>query len=161
VWGRFCPDELAAATACSGQAAEKTLTLARDLATRLPGTARALYDGAIDTYKAQIIADATRVLDPAGAAQAEALVLPGIAAKTPGQIRAAIARAVITIDPGAARARRERAQKDARVELWREDAGTAAVCGRDLPPADALAADQRITAYAKELKAAGAGPSGP
>jgi hypothetical protein len=155
-WGRFCGDELAAAAACSGQAAEKTLTLARDLATRLPGTFKALYDGAIDTYKAQIIADATRVLDAAGAAAAEALVLPGIAGKTPGQIRAAIARAVITIDPDAARARRERAQKDARVELWREDAGTAAVCGRDLPPADALAADQRITAYARELKAAGA-----
>jgi hypothetical protein len=94
-------------------------------------------------------------LDAAGAAAAEALVLPGIAGKTPGQIRAAIARAVIAIDPDAARARRERAQKDARVELWREDAGTAAVCGRDLPPADALAADQRITAYARELKAAG------
>ncbi len=46
-------------------------------------------------------------------------------------------------------------RKDARVELWREDAGTAAVCGRDLPPADALAADQRITAYARELRAAG------
>ncbi len=41
------------------------------------------------------------------------------------------------------------------MELWREDAGTAAVCGRDLPPADALAADQRITAYARELRAAG------
>ena len=31
----------------------------------------------------------------------------------------------------------------------------AAVCGRDLPPADALAADQRITAYARDLRAAG------
>ncbi len=41
------------------------------------------------------------------------------------------------------------------MELWREDAGTAALCGRDLPPAEALAADQRITAYARELKAAG------
>ena len=29
------------------------------------------------------------------------------------------------------------------------------MCGRDLPPADALAADQRITAYAHELRAAG------
>ena len=155
-WGKFCADELAAATACSGQAAEKTLEPGprpgHPAARHRPG---ALYDGAIDIYKARIIADATGVLDAAGAAAAEALVLPGIAGKTPGQIRAAIARAVITIDPAAARARRERAQKDARVELWREDAGTAAVCGRDLPPADALAADQRITAYARELRAAG------
>jgi hypothetical protein len=101
------------------------------------------------------IAEATRVLDPAGAAAAEELVLAGIEAKTPGQIRAALAKAVLTIDPAAARARRERAERDTRVELWREDAGTAALCGRDLPPADALAADQRITAYARQLRAAG------
>jgi Domain of unknown function (DUF222) len=154
-WDKFCGDELAAATACSGQAAEKTLTLAHDLATRLPGTARALHDGTIDTCKARIIADTTRILDDAGAAAAESLVLPSIEGKTPGQLRAAIARAVLAIDPAAARQRREEAQKDARVELWREDAGTAALCGRDLPPAEALAAGQHITAYARELKAAG------
>ena len=154
-WGKFCPDELAAATACSGQAAEKTLTLAHDLAARLPGTAKALHDGLIDVYKARIIADATRVLDAAGAAEAESLVLPGIETKTPGQIRAAIARAVLAVDPAAAQARRERAERDTRVELWREEAGTAALCGRDLPPAEALAADQRITGYARDLRAAG------
>ncbi len=64
-WGKFCGDELAAATATSGQAAEKALTLAYDLASRLRGTARALRDGAIDVYKARIIADVTRVLDSA------------------------------------------------------------------------------------------------
>ena len=154
-WGKFCGDELAAATATSGQAADKTLTLAHDLTSRLPGTARALQDGTITLYKARIIADATHILDPADAAAAEALALREVAGKTPGQLRAAIARAVTTVNPAAAQARRERAQRDARVELWREDAGTAALCGRDLPPAEALAADQRITAYAKELRAAG------
>ncbi len=155
VWDPFCGDELAAATATSGVAAGKTLTLAYDLAARLPGTARALYDGAIDAYKARIISDATQVLDDAGAAQAEALVLPGIAGKTPGQIRAAIAQAVVAIDPQAARLRREKAQQDARVELWREDAGTAALCGYGLPPDQALAADQLISARARELRASG------
>jgi hypothetical protein len=154
-WDEFCADELAAATACSRQAAEKTLVLAYDLAARLPGTARALHEGIIDAYKARIISDATRTLDDAEAAAAEARVLPGAAGKTPGQLRAAIGRAVIAVNPDAARARRELAERDARVELWREDAGTAALCGRDLPPAEALAADQRITAYARDLKAAG------
>jgi hypothetical protein len=87
------------------------LALAHDLADRLPLTARALREGVIDGYKAQIIAEATRVLDDAAAAAAEALVLPGIAGKTPGQIRAAIGRAVLKADPGAARERREQAQK--------------------------------------------------
>jgi hypothetical protein len=155
IWGKFCPDELAIAMAISARAGDKKLALAHDLAGRLPGTARALLEGAIDEYKAQIISEATRTLDDRGAAAVEALVLPGIETRTPGQIRAALARAILTVDPAAARRRREEAEKDARVELWREDAGTAALCGRDLPPAEALAADQRITEYARELKAAG------
>ena len=154
-WGKFCADELAAAAAISAQAAEKTLQLAHDLASRLPGTARALREGLIDLGKARIIAEVTLVLDPAEAAAAEALILAKVAGKTPGQVRVITARAAAAVNPAAAQARRERAQKDARVELWREDAGTAALCGRDLPPAEALAADQRITAYARELKAAG------
>ncbi len=78
-----------------------------------------------------------------------------MAGKTPGQIRGLIARAVLKADPGAARQRREQAQRDGRVELWREDAGTAAICGFGLPPDAALAADAQITARAAELKAAG------
>ena len=75
--------------------------------------------------------------------------------KTPGQIRAAIGRAVLKAGPDAARRRREEAEKDPRVELWREDAGTAAICGYGLPPDAALAADQAITTAALDLKAAG------
>ena len=41
------------------------------------------------------------------------------------------------------------------MELWREDAGTAAICGYGLPPDAALAADQAITAAALALKTAG------
>ena len=153
--GKFCADELAVALAISRWPAERMLALASDLATRLPSTRRALHEGVIDAYKAQIIAEATKVLDDAAAAAAEAAVIPTAAGKTPGQLRAAIARAVLKADPGAARLRREQAQRDARVELWREDAGTAALCGFGLPPDEALAADQRITDRARELKAAG------
>jgi hypothetical protein len=153
--GKFCADELAVALAISRWPAERMLALASDLATRLPLTRRALHEGVIDAYKAQIIAEATRVLDDAAAAAAEAAVIPTAVGKTPGQLRAAIARAVLKADPGAARQRREQAQRDARVELWREDAGTAALCGFGLPPDEALGADQRISDRALELKAAG------
>jgi hypothetical protein len=54
-----------------------------------------------------------------------------------------------------ARARREAAAKDARVQRWAEDSGNAALMGRELPPAEVLAADQRITARAHELRTAG------
>ena len=155
-WGRFCADELAAALAISRWAAEKTTGLAHDLATRLPLTRQALREGIIDACKAQIIAEATRCLDAAAAAAAEAAIVPDrVTGKTPGQIRAEIARAVLKADPAAARQRREQAQKDARVELWREDAGTAAIVSFGLPPDEALAADQQITSRALDLKAAG------
>ena len=91
---------------------------------------------------------------PPGCPAAEALVLPDITGKTPGHVRAAIGRAVLRVDPDAARARREQAQRDARVELW-HDAGTAALCGSGLPPDEALAADQLISDRAMQLKAAG------
>jgi hypothetical protein len=41
------------------------------------------------------------------------------------------------------------------VQRWAEDSGNAALMGRELPPAEVLAADQRITAWAHELRKAG------
>ena len=155
-WSKYCADELAVALSISRRAAERMIPLADDLATRLPRTRHALAAGVIGDYKAQLIAEATRVLDDAAAAEAEAAVVPGaVTGKTPGQIRAAIGRAVLKADPEAARRRRREAEQDPRVELWREDAGTAAICGYGLPPDAALAADQAITAAALALKTAG------
>ena len=69
---------------------------------------------------------------------------------TPGGLRAAIARAVMEVAPKKAKERREAAAKDARVERWAEDSGNAALMGCELPPAEVLAADQRITAWARD-----------
>ena len=74
---------------------------------------------------------------------------------TPGGLRAAIARAVMEAAPEKARKRRETAARFARVERWAEDSGNAALAGRELSPDQVLAADERITARARELKAAG------
>ena len=41
------------------------------------------------------------------------------------------------------------------MERWIEDSGNAALMGCELPPDEVLAADQRITAWAHELKKAG------
>jgi hypothetical protein len=74
---------------------------------------------------------------------------------TPAGLRSAIARAVMQVAPEKARKRREAAARDARVERWAEHSGNAALVGRELPPAAVLAADQRVTAWARELKQAG------
>src|SRR6185437_10862334 len=98
---------------------------------------------------------ATGLLDPAEAAAAEAEVLDRAGRLTPGSLRAAIARAVVEVAPKKAKERRETAERFARVERWAEDSGNASLAGRELPPAEVLAADERITARARELKAAG------
>jgi hypothetical protein len=41
------------------------------------------------------------------------------------------------------------------VERWSEDSGNAGLAGRELPSAEVLAAGQRVTAWAKELRKAG------
>jgi Domain of unknown function (DUF222) len=151
----FVPDELAPALTMTVRAAEMHLSLAADLVTKLPMTAAALEAGLIDVVRAQIIAAAARALTREQAAAVERLIFPRAEQQTSGQLRAALARAILAADPDAARRRREQAQRDARVLRWREDAGTAALCGRDLPSAEVLAADQRISARARELKSAG------
>ena len=154
-WDEFAADELAAALAESRVAAEHLLDLAKDLEAKLPGTAGALRDGIISRKKADIIANATALLDEAEARAAEDEVLDRAAQLTPGGLRAAITRAVMEVAPEKAKKRREQAAKDARVERWTEDSGNAALMGRELPPDEVLAADQRITAWAQELKRAG------
>jgi len=154
-WDEFTPDELSLALAESKGAAAGLLDLASDLEVKLPGTRAAFRDGTLRVSKARIIADATRTLDPGQARAAEALVLGRAGRLTPGGLRAAIARAVMQVDPEAARKRREEAARDARVERWAEDSGNAALAGRELPSAEVLAADQRITWWAQELRKAG------
>jgi len=151
----FTGDEIANALGESRARAYDLMSTAGHLDTHLPGTKAALRDGTISLGKARIIAAATALLDPAEAAAAEAGVLDRAARLTPGGLRAAIARAVMEAAPGKARERRETAARFARVERWAEDTGNAALMGRELPPDEVLAADQRITAWAQELKKAG------
>jgi Domain of unknown function (DUF222) len=151
----FTADQVAYALAESRGRAGDLLDLAQTLHTRLPGTAAALDGGTVSRYKAEIIARATALLDDAEARAAEDKVLDRAGRLTPGGLRAAIATAVMEVAPKKAKERREQAAKDARVERWAEDSGNAALMGCELPPDEVLAADQRITAWAKELKKAG------
>jgi Domain of unknown function (DUF222) len=151
----FTADELANALGESRARMDSLIGMAQDLSARLPGTAAALEDGTISRYKAEIIARATALLEDEEARAAEAEVLDRAARLTPPGLRAAIARAVIKAAPEKAKERREQAARNARVERWLQDTGNAALMGCELPPAEALAADQQITARAKDLRAAG------
>jgi len=147
-------DELAAALTLTTRSADALLDTACSLV-RLPLTRAALATGQIDRAKALVITDGVSGLGDAHAAAVETAVIGRAPGQTSGQLRAATQRAVLTVDPTATERRREEARKDARVEVWDERSGTAALAGRDLPPADVLVADKRIDALARQLKAAG------
>src|SRR6202035_5933890 len=84
----------------------------------------------------------------------EAKILGRAGRLTPGGLRSALARAVMEVAPETARQRRQAAAKAARVERWAEDSGNAALMGRELPPDEVLACDQRICWWAGQLRTA-------
>jgi len=155
VWDEFTAAELCAALAASRHDADALLDLAHNLEVKLPATKAAFRDGIINAEKAEIISKATALLDPEEAREAEATVLDRAGWLTPGGLWSAIARAVIAAAPDKARKRREKAAREARVERWAEVSGNAGLAGRELPPAQVLAADQKITALARQLRKAG------
>jgi hypothetical protein len=146
--------EVAAALRLTGRAAGSLLDLAIALG-RLPLTARALAAGVIDLPRAMVIADELTGLGDEHVAGVEERVLPRAPGQTTTQLRALARRVVLAADPSAVRRRREQAEREARVERWAEHAGTAALAGRDLPPAGAVAADQHLSELAGALRAAG------
>ena len=73
--------------------------LAVTLQWRLPATAAALATGAIDLYRAKVIAEATTALSQEAARAVEAKILPAAGDMTYAQLRAAVRRAVIAADP--------------------------------------------------------------
>jgi hypothetical protein len=146
--------EIAALLTLTGRGAGRVLDLAIALR-RLPLTAKALEAGVIDLHRVAVIADETTGLDDDHVAAVEQHILVRAPGQTTSQVRAAARRAVLATDPRAARKRQEHAQREARVERWDEHAGTAALAGRDLPPAAVIAADQHISTLARGLRAAG------
>jgi hypothetical protein len=147
-------DEVAVALTLTRRSAARLLDLALSL-DRLPLTRAALAAGLIDERRAEVIAEELAGLDDEHAAAVEKLIIGKATRLTSGQLRALVRRVVLSADPQAARKRKEAALKDARVEMFPETSGTAALSGRDLPPAAALAADKHLTALAQALQAAG------
>ena len=153
----FTRDQLAYALGESRAAADWLLTVAWHLATRLNATLEALADGEITRGKAELIVRLTHYLSDDEAKAVEAKILGRAGRLTPGGLRSALARAVLEVAPKTARERRQTAARFARVERWAEDSGNAALMGRELPPDEVLACDQRICWWAGELKKGGPG----
>jgi hypothetical protein len=148
-------DEVAAALCLTGRAAGRLVEISGNLA-RFPAVLAALRVGAIDRDRAVVFADELAALGDADARQAAGKILDRAPGLTTGQLRDRLRRIVLSIDPDAVRRRREKARKDACVQLWDEPSGNTALAGRELSRAQAIAADARLTAAARWLQAHGA-----
>ena len=124
---------------------------------RLPATFAALASGTIDLARARIIVETTGLLSDEDATAVEQRVLPAAAERTTGQLRAAVRRAVLAVDPDGAEQRRKDTERQAKISLYSGEEGTATLTGSGLPGVQAAAAMARITAMARALKSAGAG----
>jgi len=148
-------DEVKWALAETRMVADQMLSLAWDLEVKLPGTRALFRDGLLRHSKVVIIARQADVLDAGEARQAEQEILDQAPGLSPGRLRNQVRRAVARVNPRKAKDRREKGAKRARVESWAEDSGNAGLTIREAPPALVLAADQYITWWARQLKAAG------
>jgi len=148
-------DEIAVALTLTRWSAGNVLDLAVAL-DRLSLIREALAAGQIDERRAAVIADELSGLGDEHAAAVEASIVGKAPGQTTSELRAAARQAVIAADPAAAKRRKDKALKDARVQAFTEPAGTAGLSGRDLLPAGVLAADKNLTALAEAMKKSGA-----
>jgi hypothetical protein len=157
VWDEGTAGEVHLQLAVTRRAADQLLSLAWDLVVKLPATSAMLHAGLIDEDKASTVASYCANLTPAEARLAEDILYAAgdIETMTWGMIRDRIARAVMEVNPDAARKRREDAARGRRVEIRAEESGNAMIAGRELPPATVLAMDQELTARARVLRKLG------
>ncbi len=158
-WDDSLTYEISGALAMGPVSAGNLASLAWTLGVRLAGVGRLLAGGILTMPKAKLIAQLFEPLDDREAARAEALVLGEVAGKTYPQVERLAWRAALAVAPDVAERRRSKAEREsARVTVFREDAGTVGLSGRDLPAAEALAGHANVVARAREYQASGLFP---
>jgi hypothetical protein len=157
-WDDSLNYEIAAALSMGPVSAQHLAGLAWTLGIRLPGIGRLLADGALTRSKAKLVAQLFEPLDEGEAARAEALILGELAGKTYPQVERLAWRAALAVAPDVAERRRSKAERAARVTVYREEAGTAGLSGRDLPAAETLSGHANLVARARVYEASGVFP---
>jgi hypothetical protein len=151
----FAVDEIAAAFHLNWLSAAGEMEYASTVARRLPVTFAALAAGTLDAVRVRIIEDVTSVLSDEDAALADEILAGAAPDKTYAELRRTANRLVLKLDPQAARKRKEKARREARVRAFREQSGNAGISGRELPSVEVLASMQHVEDRARALRAAG------
>jgi hypothetical protein len=147
-------DEVAAALHLTCYSADRVLSIAAGLA-RLCDVHAALSRGELDLPRACLFVEQLAVLPDQAAKNIVDSLLDRARDMTTGQLRAALARAILAADPEASERRKEAARKEADVQVWTEASGNAAIVGRELRPSEVVTANERLSALARWLKSRG------
>lgn len=147
-YSEYAADEVGLALRLSRAAAANRLATARALVEELPATLSAWQSGTIDVRKAQAIAETSEFLEPEQRGVLEDRVLPRAGVQTLARLRAALARAVLMIDPHGAARRHEQRRADRRVVVRPDSDGMASLWALLSAP-DATAAYQRLGQLAR------------
>jgi hypothetical protein len=148
----FAADEIGLALHLSRTTAANRLAMAETLVADLPGTLAAWKAGRIDSLKARAITETIYLLTPELRDVLETRVLLRAGQQTIAQLRAALARAVLAIDPHGAQERHEQRRQDRRVVVSPDEEGMATLWALLSAP-DATAAYQRLCELARGLGA--------
>ncbi|MGV8968491.1 MAG: DUF222 domain-containing protein [Cellulomonas sp.] len=143
-------EEVAAALGTSRHAGRDLVATARLLAGPLVATGAALEAGQIDWGKAKIITTVLADVAVQVAVDVQARVLPRAGARTPAQLRADLAKALIVVDPHDAEQRTVRAADKRRICHPKVLADGMAGIWAVLPAATATAIDTALSAAARE-----------
>ncbi|WP_219418242.1 HNH endonuclease signature motif containing protein [Pseudonocardia nigra] len=147
---RYAPDEVGLALHLSRGTAKARLGESVRLDAELAAARQAWEDGLIDQPKVRALGDATLYLTPEHARVVQDRVLDRAPTQTLAQFRAALARAVIAVDPDGANNRHREARKDRRVVIGDEKDGMAALWALLSAP-DAQSAYQWLTRLARGM----------
>ncbi|HKE65806.1 MAG TPA: DUF222 domain-containing protein [Micromonosporaceae bacterium] len=150
----FEADEVAFALAWTQVAARTQVEFGRYLIGTLPDVFAALAIGVIDVRRAWVFFDALAAVDDEIAAEIAAAVLPKAPGLTTTQLRDRLRRAVLKVDPDVAR-RVTKSIRRRHVACTPDGEGTATLFGVRLPAVRAVAAYERVDAFARGRKHAG------
>jgi hypothetical protein len=106
----FAGDELAPVLGMAPSMSERRVRCAATLTARLPRTLRAVAEGDLDPFRAQVIAEELALADRDVCAAVEERIHPRAHGDSPGRLRGRVRRALASVDPLAVRAAAARAR---------------------------------------------------
>jgi hypothetical protein len=147
--------EIAAALTLTSTAADRELSFADTVVTRLPQVFAALSAGLIDRPKAWVFADHLDDLIAEQIAAICSVLVPMAPRLTTGRLRARLVRMIQEIDPEHARRRYQKAVRERCVVGYLDRDGTATINASGLPVDEAAAACERLELLGETVKRAG------